>query len=74
VRVCSRTSPYWGATGQAMDPRRDKVCILAVVAGCDARRRARRSASTASGWQRSSAPATASKDVQLIPARVLTPD
>jgi hypothetical protein len=53
-------------------PRRDKLCILAVVAGCDARRPTRRSASTASGGQRRSAPATASQNVQIIPARVLS--
>ena len=52
---------------------RNKLCNLAAVAGCDARRATRRSASTASGAQRSSAPAATSKIVQFIPAQTLRP-
>jgi hypothetical protein len=50
----------------AKGPRSNKLCILAVVAGCNARRPARRSASTASGGQQRSAPATASKNANLL--------
>ncbi len=52
-------------------PRSNKVGNLGAVAGCNARRTTRRSASTASGGQRGSAPGTASKITYLIAARVL---
>jgi hypothetical protein len=52
-------------------PRSKKFGNLAVVAGCNARRTARRSASTASGGQRGSVPGTASKIAELFAARGL---
>ncbi len=58
---------------ERMGSLRNKVCIFATVAGCNARRPLRRSASTASDGQRSNTPATASKNVQLIPERPLCP-